>query len=95
MKSILAAAAAILGAAILLSGCGKADDSSTLIVATEATFPPYEFRDKGEIVGFDIDIVRLVAEKLGRKMKVEDTKFDPSSRTSSRAKRTSALPGSR
>jgi len=76
MKSILAAAAALLGAAILLSGCGKADDSSTLIVATEATFPPYEFRDKGEIVGFDIDIVRLVAEKLGRKMKVEDTKFD-------------------
>jgi polar amino acid transport system substrate-binding protein len=36
-----------------------------LIVATMATVPPFSFRDdKGELVGFDLDIARLFAKAL-------------------------------
>jgi len=72
-------AVAVFAAALLFTACGDnktAAKDNTLIVATEATFPPYDFRDKGEIVGFDMDIVREVGKKLNRPVHFEDTKFD-------------------
>ena len=69
--------------ACIFAGCAKDDASATegaadkpLVVATEATFPPYEFMVGQEIVGIDIDICKAVAEKLGRPLKVENTAFD-------------------
>lgn len=48
-----------------------------IIMGTEATFPPFEFRDeKNQIVGFDIDIGKKIAEALGVKLKIEDMAFD-------------------
>jgi arginine transport system substrate-binding protein len=38
---------------------------STLRVATEATYPPFEFVDaKGEIQGFDVDIVQALCKQM-------------------------------
>ena len=55
---------------------GKTESNKqTLIVATEATFPPYEFRSGDKIVGVDIDIMQKVADRLGKKLVVEDTSF--------------------
>ncbi len=35
-----------------------------LIIGTDATYPPMEFHDeKGDIVGFDIDLGRAIAEE--------------------------------
>ncbi len=49
--------------------------SKTLRVGTDATFPPFELTDKqGVIQGFDIDLVRAIAEKAGIK-KVEFTQI--------------------
>lgn len=48
----------------------------TLIVATNATFPPYEYYDNGNIVGIDIDIMRAVCDVLGMEMRLEDMNFD-------------------
>lgn len=51
-----------------------------LVMATSADYPPYEFVDtsKGseDIVGFDVDIARAVAEKLGYELEVTNIDFN-------------------
>ena len=43
-------------------------DKDTLVLATSADYPPYEFHKlidgKDEIVGFDISLAQLIADKL-------------------------------
>ena len=61
---------------LLLTGCSspKTDDTAdknseetkTLVVGLDDTFAPMGFRDDaGELVGFDIDLAKAVAEKIG------------------------------
>ena len=62
----------------LLAGCGAApaeDDTNTLVVATHATFPPYEYYEDGQPVGIDLDIMQAVCDHLGYKMEVVDMEF--------------------
>lgn len=73
LKLISAVPAALL-LAFALSGCGRNDDK--LVMVTEATFPPYEFREGGKIVGIDVDLMKAVAKKTGRELVVEDMSFD-------------------
>ena len=51
-----------------------------LVVGTSADYPPYEFHatvdGKDEIVGFDIDIAKEVAQDLGVEIEVKDMDFD-------------------
>jgi polar amino acid transport system substrate-binding protein len=49
--------------------------TSLLIVGTNAEYPPFTFRDNGEIVGFDIDIVQEVARRLGKSVELKDMSF--------------------
>ena len=58
----------------IFTGCSKTDNA--LIIATEPTFPPYEYIVGNEICGIDIDIAAEVAKKLGRPLRVENTAFD-------------------
>ena len=60
-----------------LTGCGGSakEENKTLIVATHATFPPYEFYENGEIRGIDIDIMQAVCDKIGYTMEVADMEF--------------------
>lgn len=52
-------------------------DSNVLIVGTESTFRPFEFRSAdNEIVGFDIDLARMIGDKLGKKVEIVDMAFD-------------------
>lgn len=73
LKLISAVPAALL-LVFALSGCGRNDDR--LVMVTEATFPPYEFREGGKIVGIDVDLMKAVAKKTGRELVVEDMSFD-------------------
>ena len=50
--------------------------NGTLVVATNAEFPPYEYYEDGKITGMDIDIMQAVCDKLGMELKVEDMAFD-------------------
>ena len=66
-----------------LVGCGggseaeaPADEATTLVMATNAAFPPYEFYEGEEIVGIDAEIAAAIAEKLGMEFKIEDMEFD-------------------
>jgi len=53
------------------SSLGSSED--TLVVGTSTPFPPFEFKNEaGEVVGFDIDLAREVAEALGLKLEIRD-----------------------
>lgn len=47
-----------------------------LSMATEATFPPYEYYDGDELVGIDVEVAAAIAEKLGLEFQVTDIAFD-------------------
>lgn len=72
--ALLSAVAVVCG---LFCGCGEDEDKPILKMACEATFRPYEFRDKdNNICGVDVDLMDAVAKKLGRKLVVIDMPFD-------------------
>ena len=48
----------------------------TLVMGTNAEFPPYEYYEGQEIVGIDAEMAAAVAEKLGMELKIEDMAFD-------------------
>lgn len=51
--------------------------NGTLVMATNAEFPPYESRtEDNEIIGIDVDIMKAVCDELDMKLKVEHTSFD-------------------
>ncbi|MGM8216084.1 transporter substrate-binding domain-containing protein [Bacillaceae bacterium W0354] len=55
----------------------KSDEKKVLTLGTSADFPPFESYDEsGEIVGFDIDIAKAIAEELGLELKVDDMDFN-------------------
>lgn len=54
-----------------------ADHSNgTLVMATNATFEPYEYYKDQKIVGIDVDIAQAVCDILGYELKIEDMEFD-------------------
>ena len=71
--SALLAAAMILGGALALTACGGSGD--TLVMATNASFPPYEYKDGENFAGIDIEIAGKIAEKLGKKLEIKDVEF--------------------
>lgn len=51
--------------------------AETIVVGTSADYPPYEFTDaSGNFVGFDVDLVRAIGEKMDKKIKIVDMGFD-------------------
>ncbi len=63
---LLAAIAIPASAADLLD---KVRQQGTLRIAMEGTYPPFNFKDKktGELSGYDVDVAKLLAAKLGLK----------------------------
>jgi polar amino acid transport system substrate-binding protein len=60
--------------ALVLSGCAK---PAVVKVATDATFAPFESTDdKGNLVGYDIDLMNKIAEKAGITIQWENVPFD-------------------
>ena len=48
----------------------------TLIMATSADFPPYEYYEGQTVVGIDAEIAQALADKLGYTLQIEDMNFD-------------------
>ncbi len=63
----------------LFAGCssesGLTLEDGKLIMATNAAFPPYEYKDGDKIVGIDAEIAAAIAEKLGLELIIEDVDF--------------------
>ena len=83
LVSVLLVAACVFS----LAACGSKDDSKdskeskkdskdTLVMATNAEFPPYEFHEGDDVVGIDADIARAIGEEMGMEVKIEDMAFD-------------------
>ena len=71
MKQRVMLLLAALLASALLSGCGKKQETApaalkSIVIGLDDHFAPMGFRDeKNEIVGFDIDLAREAAKRLG------------------------------
>lgn len=72
-------------ALVLVIGCFAAcqkDDKTkepqkeVLVMATNAEFPPYEYREGDAVTGIDAEIAQLIADKLGMELKIEDVAFE-------------------
>ncbi|ALX50577.1 glutamine ABC transporter substrate-bindnig protein [Lentibacillus amyloliquefaciens] len=46
------------------------------MVATDSSFVPFEFKEDGEYVGFDIDLINAIADEAGFDIELEVTNFD-------------------
>lgn len=51
-------------------------ESSQVIVGTNAEFPPFSYMENHTLVGFDIDVAQEVAKKLGKTIQWKDMPFD-------------------
>ena len=69
----------------MVSGCQNDDPASALgrikkankiLIATDALYPPNEFKQGEQIVGFDVDLGAAIARKLGVKAEFQDVKFE-------------------
>lgn len=86
MKKFLAVLLAALMICISFVACSsekKSDDTNTdaktqetLTMATNAEFPPYEYKEGDKVVGIDAEVAQAIADKLGMKLEIVDTKFD-------------------
>ena len=68
---------------LALAACGKPQPPSApsasrvYVVGTDAAYAPFESQnEKGEIVGFDIDIVSAIAKKAGLEVKFVNTPWE-------------------
>jgi polar amino acid transport system substrate-binding protein len=50
-------------------------DRGRLTTCTHLPYAPFEFQRGEEVVGFDVDLIDLVARRLGVRQKVVDTRF--------------------
>jgi polar amino acid transport system substrate-binding protein len=91
-RRLLLRTAALLGAGLMAAACGKKEDppvpapapqasapapAKVIVVGTDAAYAPFESQnEKGEIVGFDIDIVKAIAAKAGIEVKFVNTPWE-------------------
>lgn len=61
---------------LLFAGGCKENISRRLVMATNATFPPYEYLEGNKIVGIDPEIIKIIAENLGYELEIQDMAFD-------------------
>lgn len=57
---------------------GSDENKATLVMATNAEFPPYEYYETGDgqVVGIDAEIAAAIADKLGMTLDIQDMNFD-------------------
>lgn len=81
-------ASLVLAPALLLAACNsggeKEEDKGTTAtdsedkvytVGIDVTYPPFEFEEKGEYVGIDVDLINAIAEDQGFEVKLEAMDF--------------------
>ena len=75
MKKIISLILVLALATFVFAACGEKEDK-VITMATSADFPPYEFYEKDEIVGIDVEIMKAVCEKIGMTLEIQDMSFD-------------------
>lgn len=60
---------------IFCAACDNQTKTEHLMVGVSADNPPYEFMRDGQIVGFDIDLINAMGERLGKKIVIKNFDF--------------------
>src|SRR6201991_4712084 len=79
--------AVVLLAALILTACSSSTTTSkdpiksagVLRVGTEGVYAPYSFHDPsqgGQLAGYDVDVAKAVADKLGVRVEFVETSWD-------------------
>ncbi|MGM0396874.1 MAG: transporter substrate-binding domain-containing protein [Bacillota bacterium] len=91
MKKSIALMLTMVMMVMVLAGCSTGTTEATskvaqikadgkLVLGTAADYPPYEFHKEidgqDQIVGFDIEIAKAIAEELGVELEIVDMKFE-------------------
>lgn len=81
---LLLASMLIMGLVFSAVGCGGSSEQAEedtnqakkIVVGSETTFPPFEFEENGEKVGFDMDLIRAIGEVQGYEVEIKYQAFD-------------------
>lgn len=58
-------------------GAGEAAElQDSYVVASDTSFVPFAFEEEGEFVGFDMDMINEIADRVGFEVELETTNFD-------------------
>ncbi|MBR6563177.1 MAG: transporter substrate-binding domain-containing protein [Clostridia bacterium] len=84
MKKIIALLLAVVCASVCFAGCDKASDESsatsgekeTLTIATSPDFPPFESLEGEEVVGIEVELVKLICADIGMDYEFVQIDFD-------------------
>ncbi|GGM37815.1 L-cystine-binding protein TcyA [Paraliobacillus quinghaiensis] len=73
----------IIGFALLIVGCGSTNlydevmEEGVLTVGTEGTYAPFTFHNNaGELTGYDVEVIREVADRMGVEVDFMETQWD-------------------
>lgn len=84
----LATGISIVALSLLVAGCAKEDTGTTtesgielvkdgtLTICTHLPYKPFEFTEGGEVVGFDIDVLKIAADAEGLDTEVRDVAWE-------------------
>ncbi len=75
---VLAVLMVIVIMAVSLAGCGSTKTEGKLVVGTEASYAPFEYVDDktGEIVGFDIELIKAIGEAINYEVEIRNIAWD-------------------
>ena len=83
MKKIIALVLAALMIACSFAACGakgktldQVKDAGKLTIATSPDFPPFESLEGNEVVGIEVDIMKLICKELGVELEIIQMDFD-------------------
>lgn len=66
----------VLLSLFLLLGCqAKNNNPQEIHFSTSAEYPPFEYLEKDQLKGFDIELAQLIAKQLGKKAVFENMQF--------------------
>ncbi|MFC2050424.1 basic amino acid ABC transporter substrate-binding protein [Chloroflexota bacterium] len=66
----------LMAVSLVLTSCSQ--KANRVLVVTDATYSPFEYVDEetGEIIGFDIDLMKAIAEKENFEIEFMDIRFE-------------------
>jgi glutamine transport system substrate-binding protein len=75
--ALLTALAACGGKSAEPSSSSSGETKKKVIVGTDAAFAPFEYMDKGKIVGFDVDLLDAIMKEAGIDYELKNIGWDP------------------
>lgn len=80
MKKIIAFALTTILMLAALTGCSNQlndiKKAGKIVMMTNATFPPFEYKEGKDVVGVDPDLAKKIADKIGVELEITDMNFD-------------------